>query len=196
MTRTRLTCLAVAVTLAGAVAAIAGKGEVWTVNANLEGLLSGIDFVPSRGHFDNADVAEADLIEIARDDGADEGHRIRAYRALAYYPGAGTEKALSDAIEEHGAHGTIPTPLPVETIYLRAAMHALAVVAGERGVDDIAPMLDHPSRDVRTDAARALAVCGSTTAIPMLRARLENPDEVAQVRFALTDAIRLLIELS
>ena len=203
MTRTRLTCLAVAATLAGSVAALAGKsGEPWSVNANLEQLLSGIDFVPSRAHFDDADVAATDIIEIARDDAADSGQRIRAYRALAHYPDPNTEKALSDAIAEHGA-----VDAGVDTIYVRSAMHALAEVAryldtsegsadhGESAVLTIQPMLNHPSRDVRADAARAMGACEWTDAIPMLHERLSNPDEVAQVKIALAEAIRALTAL-
>ncbi len=200
MTRARLIGLAVAATLLGSVAAIADRGEVWSVNANLEELLSGIDFVPSRLHFDEADVADTDLIEIARDADADAGHRIRAYRALAHYPGESAEKALEDAIPEHGEIAA-----GVDTIYVRAAMHSLAVVArelellepghSEAAVAVIQPMLDHPSRDVRADAARAMGACEWTDAIPALHERLNHPGEVAQVKIALAEAIRALTAL-
>lgn len=152
-------------------------------------LLSGIDFVPNRGALDDTlgQAAPSELIAIARGgDPAmnDAGLRLRAYRALALYPGPDTESALQDAVMEHGQKST-----GVDTLYLRAAMESLAVVAGADAVDTLSPMLDHPSRDVRAAAALALGATGSQSAIAPLRARL-TVETVQQVRLALAQALR------
>src|SRR5690606_10474145 len=61
-------------------------------------ILSGIDYVPSRGTIDDVlgEAAPEDLIDIARgvEGGEDPGLRVRAYRALALYPSEETRAAL------------------------------------------------------------------------------------------------------
>jgi HEAT repeat protein len=79
----------------------------------------------------------------------------------------------------------------VDTLYVRAAMDALARVAPDSAIDAIAPMLAHPSQDVRAGAARALGATGRDAAEPVLRARLAT-ETVEQVRVAIADALRLL----
>lgn len=152
-------------------------------------LLSGIDFIPSRPTLDDAMGAGApdELIAIARGRDAnldDAGLRIRAYRALGLYPSPDTEAALTAAVHEHSTKvaGT-------EILYLRAAMGALAQVAGENAVDVIGPMLGHPSRDVRADAARALKDTGSSRAACYIRP-LQASEEFEMVQVAMEEAIR------
>ena len=161
-------------------------------------LLSGIDFVPEREEIDSllGGGAPAELLAIARGENtemSDPGLRIRAYRALALYPSPDTETALLDAVTRHGAAES-----GVEIVYLRAAMESLAEVASNGSLVSVAiatlsPMLDHPLRDVRADAARALGATGGDGAVPALRARLAV-EEVLQVRLAITQALRLLGE--
>ncbi|HKE13562.1 MAG TPA: HEAT repeat domain-containing protein [Kofleriaceae bacterium] len=157
----------------------------------LSELLSGIEFVPDRSAFDGlmGDEAPDQLVAIAVGDDAelaDAGLRIRAYRALALYPSAENEETLRAAVAEHGA-----VARGVDTLYVRAAMDALARVAPDDAVDAIAPMLAHPSQDVRAGAARALGATGRAAAEPVLRARLAE-ETVEQVRVAIADALRLL----
>lgn len=153
-------------------------------------MLSGIDYIPTRGTLDSAlgGLAEDRLIAIARgtaEESADPGIRIRAYRALALYPTAETASALRAAISEHAAGGA------VDTLYLRAALDSLEQVAGADAVDDLVPLLDHRSRDVRASAAVALGDTGSNAAVSPLRARL-SVEEVGQVRLAIAEALRAL----
>jgi len=153
--------------------------------------LSGIEFVPDRSAFDGlmGDGAPDQLVAIALGNDAelaDAGLRIRAYRALALYPSAANEETLRAAVAEHGA-----VARGVDTLYVRAAMDALARVAPDSAVDAIAPMLAHPSLDVRAGAARALGATGRDAAEPVLRARLAT-ETVEQVRVAIADALRLL----
>jgi urea transport system permease protein len=153
-------------------------------------ILSGIDYIPSRGSLDDELGAGAadKLIAIARgtaEESADAGVRIRAYRALALYPGATTEAALRASIAEHAGGGAI------DTLYLRAAAESLVQIAGADAVDDLVPLLDHQSRDVRASTARALGDTGSGAAVSPLRARL-SIEEVGQVRLAIAEALREL----
>jgi HEAT repeat protein len=169
-------------------------GAYANANQDLLEILSGVDFVPPKARIDSVlgANAPADLIAIARNPVEDEGLRIRAYRALSLYSEQQTIDALVEAIPDHGedAEGELNTT-GIETVYLRAAMRSLAVVAGQQGVVHITPMLDHTSRDVRAATAHALAICGSLDAVPLLRQRL-LAEEVPQVRVALEEAIRLL----
>ncbi len=180
----------------------AGTSVVRAINnSDLSEILSGVDFVPQKGDLDIILGASApeDLISIAENPSEDPGVRIRAYRALAHYPGVATKEALASAIREHSdgedSDGT-PVALAsigVDTILLRAAMTSLATIAGADAVDRIQEMLNHDSRDVRAAAARALAVTGSADALPYLYER-RDIEQVMQVRFAIEEAIRILTE--
>jgi hypothetical protein len=155
----------------------------------LSELLSGIEFVPDRSAFDELmdDAAPDQISSIARGTDAefgDAGLRIRAYRALALYPSADSEAALRAAVAEHGS-----VARGVNTLYVRAAMDSLARVAPDGAVDAIAPMLGHPSQDVRAGAARALGATGRPAAEPALRARLAE-EPIEQVRIAIASALR------
>jgi HEAT repeat protein len=77
-------------------------------------------------------------------------------------------------------------------------MESLAQVASSGSlvsvaIATLAPMLDHPLRDVRADAARALGATGGADAVPVLRARLAE-EELLQVRLAIAEALRRLGE--
>jgi len=153
-------------------------------------ILSGIEYIPTRGSLDAQMGAGAQdrLIAIARGDAeesADPGIRIRAYRALAFYPSPATESALRAGIVAHAGGGS------VDTLYLRAAAESLVQIAGADAVDDLVPLLDHASRDVRATTARALGDTGSAQAVSPLRARL-SIEEVGQVRLAIAEALREL----
>jgi HEAT repeat protein len=153
-------------------------------------LLSGIDFVPARNALDRAlgEGAVTELIALARgeSDEADPGVRIRAYRALADYPAPATQRALTEAVGQHAAFDR-----GIDLVYLRAAVDSLARVAGPEALVTLAPLLDHPSRDVRAGAADALAETGAPGAVLALRRRLQI-ESVEQVRLALSAAIRAL----
>lgn len=153
-------------------------------------LLSGIDFIPGRTSLDGVlgDNALSDLVTLARgqDEVTDPGMRLRAYRALALYPGATADAALREAITEHAQAAS-----GVDTLYLRAAIRSLVAVSGASSIDAIAEVLDHPSRDVRAAAATALGASDSAEAIPLLRDRLAV-ETVDQVELAIAAALRRL----
>jgi hypothetical protein len=182
--------LVMAIAIARAGSPIGAPPEAPPGDTQVVELLSGIDYVPTRGTLDlelGGDAA-ADLIAIARgsaEESSDAGVRIRAYRALSLYPGATTQAALRAGILEH-ADGD-----EVEMLYLRAAVDSLVALAGPDAVDDVVPLLDHASRDVRASAAVGLGDTGSEDAVPPLRARL-SVEEVGQVRLAIAEALREL----
>ena len=191
MMRAVLAAIGVVAALAIARAAsVAPSGEPPPGDPAVVETLSGIDHVPTRGTLDGlmGGAAESTLIAIARgvaEESADPGVRIRAYRALAAYPGAATQTALRAAIADHSGEDEL------DTLYLRAAVDSLVQVAGPDAVTDLVPLLDHSSRDVRASTARALGDTGSDDAVSPLRARL-SVEEVGQVRLAIAEALRVL----
>ena len=141
----------------------------------LRDALSGIDYVAGKSVFDDllGASADTDLVTIARDldNDADPGLRVRAYRALQHYDTPLVESALTDAVNEHAAFDKL---VGVEVIFAKAAMDSLAAVAGDTAVPTIAVVLDHPSRDLRVSAARALARTESPAAVAPLQTRLQS----------------------
>ena len=181
----RLVSVAIAL---GALIALSTTIAAQVLDDPVEELLSGVDSVPSRTELDDAagTDAEAELLVLAAEgSSADTGIRIRALRALAMYPSTESQTTLSTVIETRAGGGG------VDTLYLRAAMRSLAVIATTDAVDTIAALLTHDSRDVRAAAARALAITGSPAAVPLLRDRL-GVEPTLQVRLALSAAIREL----
>lgn len=161
---------------------------------DLVDLLGGIDFVPTQDEIDPlADIA--DIIDIVDDESADDGLRIRAIRALGIYDTDPDRQvsgpALVSVISLFGAN---LASTGVDTVFLRAAMEALALVDGPNGINAIMPLLMHQSRDVRAAAAEALQVAGSQGACNALREANLVDDEVEQVELALSEAIRALCE--
>jgi hypothetical protein len=157
-----------------------------TANATSEQLLellNGIDFVPGPSTLPTG--AGDDIRALAADDQpTDPGLRIRALRALAHYPGTSTTTVLESVIDDYASFSS-----GIETLYLRASMRALAELDATSALSKLAPQLNNASRDVRAAAAAALAITGDPQAIPLLRQRL-NVEQVAQVRLAISNAIR------
>ncbi len=163
-----------------------------TPGEELADRLGGVDHVPTKAELDEllGSEASSSLIALARADASevDAGVRLRAYRALAYYPGPLTELALTQAISEHAEVAS-----GMDVPYLRAAVHSYAAVAGQNGVDILAAVLVHPSKDARASAADALAMTGAREALEVLHARLEVESDPQVIR-SIMDAIRILNE--
>ena len=85
-----------AIALASLLLLVAGAAAA----ADIDDLLSGVDYVPNKPDLDEAlgDPPEDDLIAIAVDTEADPGLRIRSYRALGHYPTDSTRLVLISAI--------------------------------------------------------------------------------------------------
>ena len=176
------------------IAAARGGGPSITPAQRTVGeLLSGVDYVPGRAELDEVLGADAPARLIAIAHGADPalsgpGQRIRAYRALSLYPGDSTRDALGQTLASYGG-----IRAGVATLYLRAAMASLVAVAGPDSIDPIIPLLQHPSLDVRADAARALGLSRSPLAIEVLH-RQRLVEASPQVQLAISEALRTLQE--
>lgn len=179
--------VAIAIATAGVVAAAPSQ--------ELVDLLGGIDFVPTQADIDPLVDGVVDIVDIVNDNNADDGLRIRAVRALGTYDADPDRQiagpALVDVITAHSGNGN---STGVDTVYLRAALEALARIEGPNSVAALEPLLMHASRDVRAAAAEALQLAGSQGACNALREANLVPDEVEQVELALSEAIRELCE--
>jgi hypothetical protein len=125
----------------------------------------------------------------------DRGVQLRAVRALIHYcassPCVGTDPAhvtltsiANDPVYANARLGS-------ELLVLRAALESLGTLRVPADMDIIGAQLQHPSRDIRVAAARALRDLGNTNALPLLRSRY-NIEEVEQVKTAISDALRVL----
>jgi HEAT repeat protein len=166
-----------------------------TPSPELVELLGGIDFVPTQDDIDPFVDGVVDIVDIVTDNDEDDGLRIRAVRALGTYDTDPDRQiagpALATVITQHGGGGN---STGVDTVYVRAAMEALALVEGPNGIAVIESQLIHTSRDVRAAAAEALQLAGSQGACNALREANLVKDEVEQVELALSEAIRELCE--
>lgn len=163
-------------------------------DATIAYMLSAIDYVPDRDEIDallGPDAASR-LVDIARGNVpalSDPGVRIGAYRGLLLYAASSeAETVLREAVQSPDRVNT-----GVTTLYLRAAMESYAHLAGEDSVPSIAPMLDHPSLDVRAAAARALGETGAESAKEPLNQR-KSKERSYQVNLAINEALRKLNE--
>lgn len=170
--------------------------------AALEGPLLQFDSIPSKQAIVSALGAEDPipiLAAIARDPAKDFGIRLRALRVLPLF-------CTATCIPSDPAHDAVAAvladarTLPAngqDILWQRAAVEALGVTAS-RALDDVTavqPFLDHPSRDVRAAAARALQTLCNSQANGALRER-QQVETVGQVRLAITSALRDLAQCS
>jgi hypothetical protein len=117
------------------------------------------------------------LMAIAEDPTADELVRGRALAALAYARGARVHAFLENFIIRK-----TPSSSPLDRTLLRRAAVALGWQAGPRVVDTLEPLLDHPDREVRLDAAVALGMSRERSAEKPLRAHLSEEQDPAVKR--------------
>ena len=165
--------------------------------------LTPIDSVPSSTQitqaFNNSTTeALSSLQQIANPTNfVDRGVQLRAVRALTHYCQS-TPCGAQDP-----AHLTL-TQIELryrdarfgsDLLVLRAALESLGTLRVPEDWGILAAHLQHPSRDIRATAARALRDLGNTQAIPALRARYNIETEGPtgdQVRLAISDALRVL----
>jgi hypothetical protein len=160
--------------------------------ATVYDFLGGIDHVPSRATLDAVLGANAGrrLIALATAERADvdPGVRLRAYRALAEYPGQATKAILLRVVLD-----LTSAEQGIDLLYLQASMDALAGMstAGDETLATLTQVLEHPNKDTRAAAATALGRTNLRDATRALYSRLGvEPDPL--VRLALSEAIRKL----
>jgi HEAT repeat protein len=159
--------------------------------------LTSIDEVPSKAALDNAFGATAldNLLNIAGDHTADLGIELRAIRALPAYCstpcglGVAAHDGLLALIDGFPAAQYTPQDL----LRLLAAVEALGATHSKLAtdVDELVPLLDHSSRDVRATVARALGSLGNSAACAPLKAHNLN-EQSLQVQYAISAAVRAL----
>jgi HEAT repeat protein len=121
---------------------------------------------------------------------ANDGARIRAVRALGYYPTAPARQTLHEVLSSRGhCQGDGAAVSGVAAVYVRAALEALGALGDPADVEWIVPCLQANSRDLRVAAARALRDLGASTAVCPLQAR-RAVEMVPQVVSALSEALR------
>jgi hypothetical protein len=167
--------------------------------------LTTIDTVPSTDDLAQATLSVPDdLVAIAlaaTDDGStvDPGVRLRAIHGLAVYctatgnscpDGGAIHAALEQLITSNaGAHAGS------DLLLLRAAIESDGPLKVQTDLSFLAPLLDHPSRDIRAATARALAQLKNCQATSALRQRYQN-ESTDQVKLAISEALRILSQPS
>jgi HEAT repeat protein len=176
--------------------AIAAHAAMTQLPDKVVDVLSAIDRAPTATDLDSvigsgmAQPTADDLATIAADPNVDVGVALRSIRALSQYPvsAIGSSLAHDTLVSIIGAHqGTAK----LDMLLLRAALESLGQLHVSADVPLIATALDHPSRDVRTTAARALRALGDPSAIPALRQRY-GQEMIPQVRLAIESALAAL----
>jgi hypothetical protein len=183
--------LRVAAVLVGALVAVA-MGEGSTPDPHFA--LTTIDEVPTKGELELALTDETDptppeqkLIAYALGSGGDVGIQLRAIAALTNYgSGADVHSTLTGLIAAYAtAHSGS------ELLILRAAIEADGPLKVQDDLGILAPLLDHPSRDIRAATARTLAMLCNSNAITALQQRYQN-ESTDQVKLAISAALRTL----
>ncbi|MDB4954238.1 MAG: hypothetical protein JWO36_1807 [Myxococcales bacterium] len=172
--------------------------------------LSPIDSVPLKvtldSVFNGAPQARDQLVAIAQDANGDIGVRLRAIHTLWKYCPFSTSPSMSPGpciTTDPGwpVHLALVAMVPAspaawphsgaDLLLLRAAIESLGLLKVSTDVDLLTPLLDHPSRDIRATAARALRDLCNPQATNPLRVRYAH-ENLDQVRLAISDALRVL----
>jgi HEAT repeat protein len=166
--------------------------------------LTTIDMLPTRGQLDGALGSQQEpntyrLIAIAEDGSNDTGVRLRAISALPRYcPLVGSVPRCASSDPVHVALQTlVGDPVAAaqltgkDLVLLRAAIESISLLQDPNDAGTIEGLLNHPSRDIRASAARALAAMCDSNAINPLRMRYQN-ESSDQVKLAISAALRIL----
>jgi hypothetical protein len=187
--------------LAGIVLAIAltAHGETTQEPPMIVDVLTPLDSVPSSDDLNHVFGTPSDAVSqlraIAMDPNADVGLQLRAIRALAQYKASDLGSSLAHdtlvAVFTNPRYAT--ANIDSDLLVLRGTIESLGACPDKQptDVDLLVPMLDHQSRDIRATTARALRDLGNTNAINPLSQRLQS-EQVPQVRFAISEALRVL----
>jgi HEAT repeat protein len=176
----------------GAIVAVAAA-ETLTVQQTEA--LTTIDSLPTRTELETAlgsGTPPNQLLLALATNGSDTGIRLRAISALPpYYDGsAGSNDpvhiALVAVITDNASQLA-----GADLVVLRAAIESLGTLKFPDDIGVLAPLLNHPSRDIRAAAARALGELCNTSAINDLRVRYQN-ESTDQVKLAISATLRIL----
>lgn len=180
----------------GAVAT--GDVSMFDSNVSQQSALTTIDSVPTRAQLQGHDlVVPDDLITIAAnvDNKFEPAVRLRAIHGLAVYctsegvtcpDGSPAHTALVNVITANTA-----AQAGADLLVLRAAIESLGPLQVPGDLQQLSDLLNHPSRDIRAAAARALAALCNTSAIGALRIRYQN-ESTDQVKLVISETLRIL----
>lgn len=186
-------------------ALVAGAGTVDSLNENQLDALTTIDTVPTRALYESlpseAKLDQAQLQAIAADGSASPAYRLRAIHALSTYCVIPAPPAPQTCPDTDPAHQTLAALITAngsahagaDLLILRGAIEAIGPLRGSNDAATLVPLLDHPSRDIRSTTALALgAVCdNSPTTLQALHQRYSN-ESTDQVKLAISAALRML----
>lgn len=159
--------------------------------------LTAIDDVPSQAALDDAfgvSPALDNVLNVAGDHTADLGIELRAIRALpTYCPAPCGTGAVHDGLIALIDGFPAAQYTPQDLLRLRAAVEALGATHSTlvSDVNELVPLLDHVSRDVRATVARALGSLGNSAACVPLKAHYLD-ERSLQVKYAITAAVQAL----
>ncbi len=152
----------------------------------IEEALSGIDFLPDRATLSNllgGDLVALVALANSPDETLSPGVRMRAFRSLGLFDDSIARAGLTSAINRYRN-----SDLPIEQLYLIAALEALGEIGGTADVGTVSGSLGHDRRDVRAAAARALGATSEQTACQPLQTQGARETE-PQVRVSVDDAL-------
>lgn len=185
--RRQLLLGAIAVALAAGLAPpVQGDPPGPSARTEIERQLSGIDFLPDAGTLsDLLSGNTAGLVAVATTDdmAVSPGIRIRAFRSLGLFNDPIAHTALTNAIAAYR-----DSDVPLDQLYLIAALEALGDIAAEHELAIIAASFGHDRRDIRAAAARALGETGRVSACALLIGQHDHETDL-QVRLAIGDAL-------
>lgn len=148
--------------------------------AQVEGLLSGYEYMPSLDDLNRLGPGVTDrLVEISTDLGALNLHRMRALKLLAHY---------ADQPKVHNFLDQFVDKTDQPFAYRRAALISLGSVPDGKSIPRIATFLHSPDIQVRSAAAQALAQTKDRQAATLLRqaAAAEKDSDLQQKMEQLT----------
>lgn len=172
----------------GAVPEVRGDDPGPRARTLIEQSLSGIDFLPDVTTLEGLLSNTAELVALANstDNTVSPGVRIRAFRSLGLFDDPVAHAGLTAAIQAFR-----DSDVPIEQLYLIAAIEALGEIAGLDDIATLAGSFSHDRRDVRAATARALGETGLVAACAPLEQQLAPPDIETddQVESAIGDAL-------
>jgi HEAT repeats len=186
--------------IAGVLAVLASvaTGDVTILQLTQQEALTTIDSVPTRSQLQSHQlVVPEDLITIAAnvDQKFEPAVRLRAIHGLAVYC---TSKGVTCA-DGSPAHSVLVNVITANTgahagadlLVLRAGIESLGPLRVPGDLQQLANLLNHPSRDIRAAAARALGALCNTSAVGALRVRYQN-ESTDQVKLVISETLRIL----
>ena len=156
--------LAIGLVVCGLASPAFGQDVDPKVVSQVETLLSGFEYVPTKADWDRVGPQAAVVLrKIAADTGAKKVQRARAISSLMFFPQSTTQTFLTSLIGEEGQ------PL----VLRRKALRSLANGFGDRAIPTVEPFLSSKDAHLRKTAIKALGSIKTDKSRQLLQARLK-----------------------